>query len=80
MTFRIMLNGPTGSLWSCPKQWQSEKWIRLIGNQSVVRSLFAGASAADLEASWRSDLDAFIDRRARFLRYPDCSYFIPAAR
>jgi uncharacterized protein YbbC (DUF1343 family) len=71
----------TRALWrQRPKQWQSEKWIRLIGNQSVVRSLFAGASAADLEASWRSDLDAFIERRSRFLRYPDCSYFVPTPR
>ncbi|HVZ36144.1 MAG TPA: hypothetical protein VG963_27135, partial [Polyangiaceae bacterium] len=63
-----------------PRQWQSEKLIRLIGNQAVVRSLFAGASTADLEASWRSELDAFIERRSRFLRYPDCSYFIPGTR
>jgi uncharacterized protein YbbC (DUF1343 family) len=63
-----------------PRAWQSEKLIRLIGNQAVVRGLFAGQSEAELERSWRSDLDGFLERRARFLRYPDCSRYVPAPR
>jgi len=63
-----------------PRQWQSEKLIRLWGNQAVVRGLFAGATEAELERLWRSDLDAFLERRARFLRYPDCSSYVPTAR
>ena len=62
------------------RQWQSEKLIRLWGNQAVVRGLFAGATEAELERLWRSDLDAFIERRSRFLRYPDCSRYLPSAR
>ena len=63
-----------------PRAWQSEKLIRLIGNQAVVRGLFAGQSEAELERAWRSDLDAFLERRARFLRYPDCSRYVAPAR
>jgi uncharacterized protein YbbC (DUF1343 family) len=63
-----------------PRQWQSEKLIRLVGNQAVVRALFAGASAADLRRIWQPDLDAFLERRARFLRYPDCARFVAPPR
>ncbi|MEY2933872.1 MAG: hypothetical protein RL033_4621, partial [Pseudomonadota bacterium] len=63
-----------------PRQWQSEKLIRMIGNQAVVRALFAGASTADLQRIWQPDLDAFLERRARFLRYPDCARFVAPPR
>src|SRR5262249_16724453 len=43
-----------------PRQWQSEKLIRLIGNQAVVRGLFAGATTTELERLWRPELDAFL--------------------
>jgi hypothetical protein len=47
--------------------------MRLVGNRSVVQALERGAPLRDLPRLWQADLDAFRERRARFLRYPDCS-------
>jgi len=33
-------------------------------------------AAQTKQAAPRSDLDAFMEQGSRFLRYPDCSYFI----
>ncbi len=63
-----------------PRQWHSEKLMRLIGNQAVVRALFAGSSAAALERIWQPELDAFLERRSRFLRYPECARYLPPPR
>ena len=56
-----------------PKEWQSYKLMRLVGNRSVVQALERGAPLRDLQQLWQADLDAFRERRERFLRYPDCS-------
>jgi hypothetical protein len=54
--------------------------MRLIGNQAVLRALFAGASTADLQRIWQPELSAFLERRARFLRYPECARFLAPPR
>lgn len=56
-----------------PKEWQSHKLMRLVGNRAVVKALERGAPLRDIQLLWQADLDAFRERRARFLRYPDCS-------
>lgn len=67
------------SLWRRnASEWHSQKLMRLVGNREVIRALFAGASLDELERRWQSELDAFRDRRAQFLRYPDCSRYPPA--
>jgi uncharacterized protein YbbC (DUF1343 family) len=62
-----------------PREWASEKLIRLVGNRVLVKALLGGASLADLERLAASDVPAFLEHRARFLRYPDCSSAVPAA-
>jgi len=62
------------------REWQTHKLMRLVGNQTVVRALFRGASVAELEGLWHDELESFRERRARFLRYPDCARYAPAAR
>ena len=62
------------------REWQTHKLMRLVGNQAVVQALFRGASVSELESLWRSELEAFRERRARFLRYPDCARYTPTAR
>jgi uncharacterized protein YbbC (DUF1343 family) len=74
--FRPVRTGLTlaRALWrQHPKEWQSQKLIRLVGNRSVLAGLFGNVSMAELERAWQPDLDAFRERRARFLRYPDCA-------
>ncbi len=64
-----------------PRDWDSHKLIRLVGNRAVVQALFEGASVAELERLWQTDLADFRERREFFLRYPDCSRLnAPASR
>jgi uncharacterized protein YbbC (DUF1343 family) len=76
LAFRPVLTGLTIAriLWrNHPKDWQSHKLMRLVGNRAVVDALPGRLPMQDIERLWQSDLDAFRERRARFLRYPDCS-------
>lgn len=58
-----------------PKQWQAHgrTLIRLVGNRAVVEALAGRAPMAEIERSWQAELDAFRERRARHLLYPDCT-------
>jgi uncharacterized protein YbbC (DUF1343 family) len=76
VAFQPVLTGLTIAriLWrNHPKDWQSQKLIRLVGNRAVVGALPGRLPMQDVERLWQSDLDAFRERRARYLRYPDCS-------
>lgn len=67
-------------LWKQDRQkWSSEKLIRLVGNRAVVQAIFGDTPLREIEQRWRADLDAFRERRARFLRYPDCAAYAPPA-
>jgi uncharacterized protein YbbC (DUF1343 family) len=74
--FRPVLTGLAlaRSLWRHhPQQWASEKLMRLVGNRAVCQALMRGASLHELESLAQTDVPAFLERRGRFLRYPDCT-------
>jgi uncharacterized protein YbbC (DUF1343 family) len=74
--FQPVLTGLTlaRALWRRhPKDWHSHKLMRLVGNRSVVSALAGARPLREIEQLWQADLDAFRQRRGRFLRYPDCS-------
>jgi uncharacterized protein YbbC (DUF1343 family) len=76
LAFRPVLTGLTlaRTLWhQHPKEWQSHKLIRLVGNRGVVEALSGNVPMPDVERLWQAELDAFRERRARHLLYPDCS-------
>jgi uncharacterized protein YbbC (DUF1343 family) len=52
--------------------FQTEDLVRLVGSTAIVRSLFDGASPADLERLAEPRLRAFLESRDKFLRYPYC--------
>ena len=52
-----------------PDTWQTERYIRLLGNEATLSALLDGKSVADIKATYQSGLDAFIARRANFLLY-----------
>ncbi|HTV24284.1 MAG TPA: exo-beta-N-acetylmuramidase NamZ domain-containing protein [Polyangiaceae bacterium] len=52
--------------------------IRLVGNRAVVDAVGGRAPMADVERSWQPELDAFRERRARHLLYPDCTAIGPS--
>ncbi len=76
LAFRPVLTGLTlaRALWrKHPKDWASHKLMRLVGNRAVVQALEGSMPMSEVERLWQADLDAFRERRALFLRYPDCS-------
>jgi uncharacterized protein YbbC (DUF1343 family) len=76
LAFRPVLTGLTlaRALWRLnPKEWQSHKLIRLVGNKAVVDAIGGRLPMPDVERLWQPDLEAFRERRARHLLYPDCS-------
>jgi uncharacterized protein YbbC (DUF1343 family) len=52
-----------------PDQWEAEDYGRLLGNKRVLESLLSGKSVAEMEAVYRSGLQQFLIRRAKFLLY-----------
>jgi uncharacterized protein YbbC (DUF1343 family) len=62
-----------------PKEWQAHNrtLIRLVANRAVVDAIGGRAPMADIERSWQAELDAFRERRARHLLYPDCTAIGP---
>lgn len=80
LAFRPVLTGLALAriLWrQNPKDWASHKLIRLVGNRAVVDALAGRTPLEDIERSWQIELDAFRERRARHLLYPDCSAYRP---
>jgi uncharacterized protein YbbC (DUF1343 family) len=76
LAFQPVLTGLTlaRTLWQQnPKEWQSHKLIRLVGNRAVVDALARNLPMAEIERLWQADLEAFRERRVRHLLYPDCS-------
>ena len=51
------------------EHWQTERYIRLLGNGAALEALLAGGDVADIEASYAEGLAAFIRRRATHLLY-----------
>ena len=82
LAFRPVLTGLTlaRALWrNHPKQWDSYKLMRLVGNRAVIEALPGRMPLEDIERRWQPELDAFRERRARHLLYPDCSPRNPGA-
>ena len=51
------------------EHWQTERYIRLLGNAAALEVLLSGGSGADIEASYAEGLQVFIKRRAQYLLY-----------
>mgnify|MGYP001816668835 CR=1 FL=1 len=51
------------------EQWQTERYIRLLGNDATLEALLAGGTVANIEARYAGGLETFIERRGHFLLY-----------
>lgn len=49
--------------------WQTDRYIRLLGNTAVLDALLAGADVAAVEAVYRDGLASFLARRSEYLLY-----------
>ncbi|NQT36982.1 MAG: DUF1343 domain-containing protein [Planctomycetes bacterium] len=52
-----------------PDAWTVDAYDRLLANRRVLELLKSGESAARIETAYRTDLEAFARRRARYLLY-----------
>jgi uncharacterized protein YbbC (DUF1343 family) len=53
-----------------PKQFQLEKAMRLVANQSTLDELKRGNDPSQITKDWKATLDAFKAQRGRYLLYP----------
>ncbi len=51
------------------REWQVDKYLRLLVNQSTLDRLKNNESAAEILGGWKSDLAKFSERRTKFLIY-----------
>lgn len=52
-----------------PEGWESERYLRLLADQQVYDAVRRGASRREIVAGYQQELEAFLQRRARFLLY-----------
>jgi uncharacterized protein YbbC (DUF1343 family) len=52
-----------------PDDWQTERYIRLLGNVAALQALLDGRSVAEIKATYEKGLDNFMARRANYLLY-----------
>jgi uncharacterized protein YbbC (DUF1343 family) len=52
-----------------PGDWQTERYIRLLGNAATLAALIEGKSVHEIKAAYQHGLDDFIARRANVLLY-----------
>lgn len=52
-----------------PDDWQTERYIRLLGNDATLAALLAGGDLAAMRAAYQDGLDVFRRRRLQFLIY-----------
>lgn len=53
-----------------PQQWDIDSYIKLLGNDAVLRAVREGRSYADILAIYKPGLEDFQRRRAAYLIYP----------
>jgi uncharacterized protein YbbC (DUF1343 family) len=51
------------------EDWNTERYIRLLGNHAALEALLSGDDVAAIEASYGDGLATFFERRANFLLY-----------
>jgi uncharacterized protein YbbC (DUF1343 family) len=52
-----------------PGDWQTDRYLRLLGNEATLAALLDGKSVAEIMAAYKTGLDEFIARRADYLLY-----------
>ncbi|MDH5262763.1 MAG: DUF1343 domain-containing protein [Gammaproteobacteria bacterium] len=52
-----------------PDDWQTDRYLRLLGNEAALRALLDGKSVSEIKASYQKGLDEFLARRTRYLLY-----------
>jgi uncharacterized protein YbbC (DUF1343 family) len=54
-----------------PQEWEAGGYLRLLVSETVHQALLDGRTAAELQALSREGVAEFMERRAKFLLYPE---------
>jgi uncharacterized protein YbbC (DUF1343 family) len=54
-----------------PSTWKPDRLNGIIANRGITNAILSGRSLSDIEALWKPDLDAFRQRRKKYLLYAD---------
>ncbi len=54
-----------------PSAWKPDKLNGIIANRGVTNAILSGRPISDIEAMWKTELDAFRNRRKKYLLYID---------
>jgi hypothetical protein len=52
-----------------PQDWDSKRFSGLLSDRRTLEAVLAGETVDAMEAEWASELQEFLQRRNRFLRY-----------
>jgi uncharacterized protein YbbC (DUF1343 family) len=53
------------------KDFFNDYFDKLAGGPALRNQILAGVSADEIRAGWKGPLDAFMQKRSRYLLYPD---------
>jgi uncharacterized protein YbbC (DUF1343 family) len=53
----------------CPQDWQTKRFNALLSDRHTLDAVLAGKTVAEMETAWSAELQEFLQRRSRFLRY-----------
>jgi uncharacterized protein YbbC (DUF1343 family) len=51
--------------------WHTDKLGEIIGSDAVTSAILDGRPLADIEALWKTSLEAFVAKRKKYLLYAD---------
>jgi uncharacterized protein YbbC (DUF1343 family)/CubicO group peptidase (beta-lactamase class C family) len=52
-----------------PQDWQTKRFNALLSDRSTLDAVLAGKTVDEMETAWSAELQEFLQRRSRFLRY-----------
>lgn len=52
-----------------PDDWQTDRYLRLLGNEAALRALLDHKTVTEIKAAYQEGLDEFMTRRAKYLLY-----------
>jgi uncharacterized protein YbbC (DUF1343 family) len=54
-----------------PASWHADKLGEIVGSDAVTRAILDGQPLGDIEALWKTNLEAFAAKRKKYLLYAD---------
>jgi len=51
------------------QDWESQKFNGLLSDRQTLEAVLAGKTVTEMESAWSAELQDFLNRRSRFLRY-----------